>query len=285
MPVRTSVAAIFGATVVFLLEGLCRAEALMVQTQSLVDTCHRFTKKILVRRVTEGIRVPQWNQQHQIMQHGGLAGVRWTPPPTCRWPTRAPLACCLARQYRPSTGEQTGLPNTDTASGLPGALICATEVRSALLRTLSPPKSRPSCFVIITCTYILHSNNFCFIMCTMDVVSCKISKCMYTAKCNQPKFELRFAPQCFILYFSNFTTVLQRLHPYPRFCIGFIIECCSPTCKLNMHIITLWKLHCDLFFGWLIILPLYKTVFFFFYIATVCFITITLSISLLLFLY
>lgn len=40
-------------------------------------------------------------------------------------------------------------------------------------------------------------------MCTMDVVSCKISKCMCIAKCNQPKFEPRFAPQCFILYFCN----------------------------------------------------------------------------------
>lgn len=146
------------------------------------------------------------------MQHGGLAGVRWTPPPTCRRPTRAPLVCCLARRYKPSTGERTGLPNMDTASGLPGALICALQERSALLWTLSPPKSRPSCFIIKICTYILHSNKFCFIMCTLDVVSCKISKCMCTAKCKWPKFEPRFAPQCFILYFCNLNAVWQRLH-------------------------------------------------------------------------
>lgn len=148
MQVKTSAGAIFGATVVFHSEGLYRAEALMVQIQSRVDTCHPFTKKMLALLVIEGIRVLQWNQLHQIMQLGGLAGVIWALLPTCRWPTRAPLVCCHARQYRPSMGEQTGLPNTDTASGLPRAPIFALEERSALLKALAPPKSRPSCFVI-----------------------------------------------------------------------------------------------------------------------------------------
>lgn len=39
-----------------------------VQTQSPVDTCHHFTKKTLVRLVTEGIRVLQWNQRHQVSE-------------------------------------------------------------------------------------------------------------------------------------------------------------------------------------------------------------------------
>lgn len=181
MPVKTLVEVIFGATVVFHLEGLCRAEAHTVRTRSQVDTCHHFTKKTLVLLVTEDIRVPQPNQQHQIMQHGGLAGVRRTPPPTCRWPTRPIQVCCLVRRHRLSTGEQTGLPNMDTASGLRGALTCALHESSALPRTLSPPKSRPSSFVIEICTYILHSNKLCFIMCCMDVVSCKnILMCVYS---------------------------------------------------------------------------------------------------------
>lgn len=36
------------------------------QIQSQVDTCRRFTKKTLVLPVTEGIRVLQWSQQHQV---------------------------------------------------------------------------------------------------------------------------------------------------------------------------------------------------------------------------
>lgn len=92
------------------------------------------------------------------MQHGSLVGVRWTPLPMYRWPTRVPLGCCLAHQYRPSTGEQTGLPNMDTTSALAGALIYVLEERSALLRMLSSPKSRLSCFIM--CTDILHSNKF-----------------------------------------------------------------------------------------------------------------------------
>lgn len=144
MPVKTSVRAIFGATAVFHLEGLCRAEALTVQIQSQVDTCHRFTKKTSVQPVPEGTRVLQWNHQHQIMQHGSQAGVRWTPLPTRQWPTRAARVCCPAHRSSPSTGEQTGLPNMDTASAPPGALTCAP-------KTLSPPKSRPSCFIIWIC--------------------------------------------------------------------------------------------------------------------------------------
>lgn len=60
----------------------------------------------------------------QIMQHGGLAGARWTRLPTCHRPTKAPRVCCLARRCRLFMGERTGLPNTDTASGL------APELRS-----------------------------------------------------------------------------------------------------------------------------------------------------------
>lgn len=99
MPVKISVEAIFGVTVVFHLVELYRAEVLMVifqtaltllsyfslftrlklmdmpclvsfkyqvQIQSLVDTCHHFTKKTLVLVVIEDIRVLQWNQQHQV---------------------------------------------------------------------------------------------------------------------------------------------------------------------------------------------------------------------------
>lgn len=94
MPVKTILEAIFGATVVFHLEGLCRAEALMVklpghltqpsvqsfqlltvclcvfkyqaQIQSQVDTCHHFTRKTLALPVTEDIRVLHWNQQQQV---------------------------------------------------------------------------------------------------------------------------------------------------------------------------------------------------------------------------
>lgn len=76
-------------------------------------------------------------------------------------------------------------------------------------------------------------------MCIMDVVSCKISKCMWIAKCNRPKFESRFAPQCYILYFCNIIIVLQRMRLYPQIRIRFIIECCSPTCIHNMHIVSL----------------------------------------------
>lgn len=47
---------------------VCNCVEYQVQTQSLVDTCHRFTKRILVQRVTEAIRVPQWNQQHQVSE-------------------------------------------------------------------------------------------------------------------------------------------------------------------------------------------------------------------------
>lgn len=78
--------------------------------------------------------------------------------------------------------------------------ICALEERSALLWTLSPPKSRPSCFVIRICTYILHSNNIFFSLCVLWmlwVVKYK-SVCVYRSA----TFEPRFAPQCFILYFS-----------------------------------------------------------------------------------
>lgn len=49
------------------------------------------------------------------MQRGSLVGVRQVP-----LPTKVPQVCCLALQYRPSTGEQTGLPNTATASALCG---------------------------------------------------------------------------------------------------------------------------------------------------------------------
>lgn len=98
MRVKTSVGAIFGEIVVSHLEGLYRAEALMViscdvyynlwvllrcwvlsrfwllnvcfkhqgQTQSRVDTCHPFTKRTLALVVIEDIRVPPWNQQHQV---------------------------------------------------------------------------------------------------------------------------------------------------------------------------------------------------------------------------
>lgn len=63
-------------------------------------------------------------------------------------------------------------------------------------------------------------------MCIMDVVSCKIFKCM--GKCKWPKCDPRLGPQCFLLYFCNITTVLQRSHS--QFCIGSIIECRSQTC-------------------------------------------------------
>lgn len=63
----------------------------------------------------------------QIMQHGSPAGVRWTP-----MTAKVPRGCCLARQYRPFTGEQTGLPNMDTTS--------APHPRSSVLQELSAPR-------------------------------------------------------------------------------------------------------------------------------------------------
>lgn len=189
MPVKTTQEAIFGATAVFHLEGLCRAEALTVRLpwrhpQSLLcDLCnfwllymshfrhkhnprwihaivlqkrawlwsqraprtfsgihsikwgslkHSFNKLVVVSYVFTAVLMPL-----QIMQRGGLAAVRWAPPPACCLPTRAPTGCCRGRRYRPSTGGRTGLPNTDTASALPAALIYAPEERSALLTTLS----------------------------------------------------------------------------------------------------------------------------------------------------
>lgn len=53
------------------------------------------------------------------MQRGSLVGVRQVP-----LPTKVPQVCCLALQCRLSMGEQTGLPNTATASALCGELMC-----------------------------------------------------------------------------------------------------------------------------------------------------------------
>lgn len=75
-------------------------------------------------------------------------------------------------------------------------------------------------------------------MCTIDVVSCKISYCI-CVKLNATSQNL--SPDLLLcvlfLYICNITTVLLRLHLYTQFCIRFIIEWCLPACIHDMHII------------------------------------------------
>lgn len=142
-----------------------------MRIRSLVDTCHRFTRKMVALLATEGGRVRRSKLQHQIMQRGGLGGVRGTPPPTRHQPTTPPRPVCfLARHYRAFTAGRTGLPNTDTVSGLPSAQIWA-------LITLLLPKSRPSCFIIQFSVHTNFTEQYIFFhRCTVNALSCKLFK-------------------------------------------------------------------------------------------------------------
>lgn len=121
MPVKTSPEAISGATAVFHLEGLCQAEVLTVnlasgsilqvpcnvsifsllfpfkcqgQIQSLVGTCHHFTRKTLALLVTGDIRAIQWSQQHQVRTASEFS-LRFIPKACCRSCSYCPFILTL----------------------------------------------------------------------------------------------------------------------------------------------------------------------------------------------
>lgn len=126
---------------------------------------------------------------YKIMQHGDLVGVRQTS-----LPTKARPVCCLAHQCRRYTGEQTGMPNMDPASGLAGVLNgapwkCVYLQRVALVDLHTSD-------IAITWSHSMYSGR------------CKISSCesvCMTATCQTLSSNLHL---CF-RYLCNITAVPQ----------------------------------------------------------------------------
>lgn len=237
MPAKTSLEAIFGATAVFHLEELCRAEALMVILQDIFDfnfnLCNWFFSLSSRLKITDlllfvlNIRYkynPWWIHAFILQKRPwfcwsqrasgsftGINSIKWGWTSELRaycniqpyifelaWTFKVPshltmllltvhllLFWCYFRLcnmavwpesdehiYQHAVGQQehpwSAASPTGTDHPRANRLVCqiwtplvpSLEPWSALLRTLSPPKSRPSCFITQICTYILHSNNF-----------------------------------------------------------------------------------------------------------------------------